>query len=127
MFTKKDLKTGYIVVCQAYYMDKPETCMVLLDTANGDIVNGDTWFPLNSYSDDQLFGHVEKGNEIHITKVFCPKSNMDYNLSKFNANDKSYELIWERKQESEQQKKIRELEETINKAQAQIEELKKEI
>lgn len=127
MFTKKDLKTGYIVVCDACYMEKPEICMVLLGTANGDIVTGDTWFPLDSCSDLQLFGEIEDGNDIYFTKVLRPKSNMDYNLSKFNADDKSYELVWERKVESEQQKKIRELEETINKAQAQIEELKKEI
>ncbi len=37
-----------------------------------------------------------------------------------------FRVIWEYKEETEQRKKIRELEETINKAQAQIEALKKE-
>lgn len=57
-----------------------------------------------------------------IIKVEVPEHPYDI-FYDFNGHN----TIYERKVESEQQKKIRELEETINKAKAQIENLKKEV
>lgn len=124
MFSKKDLKTGYIVVVSGKGNEEKK-CMVLLGTANGDIVSGETWFPLDSYSDCYLFGE-DYDEFMKVIKVYRPRNNCDYRLeTNYNLSNSSYELVWERKEETEQQKQIRELKETIDKARKQIEELEK--
>lgn len=122
MFGKKDLKTGYIIELVTF--NRVQFAMVLLGTANGDIVAGETWFPLSSYTDEDLFGN---NGDVKINKVYCPKTNADhaYAITKSLKGQISYcSLVWEREEKTEQQKQIEELEKTILLAQQQIEELK---
>ena len=99
----EDLKTGMILVTE-----KDEYVMVLKDTANGDIVSGDTWMPI--YKDTEMVDYLK------VKKIYQPLNNRAY-LSKstgfmernivttkennsifpfFNIPD--YKLIWERKE-----------------------------
>lgn len=91
--TKEKLKTGMILEL----MDG-RIVMVLLGTENGDIVSGDTWLPLNNYSNDKMFGN--EIDTISVKKVYQPISNSDFLYGKIldirNAN-----LIWERKPKKE--------------------------
>lgn len=86
-FTKKDLRTGMLVETR-----NGDIAMVLLGTANGDIISGGTWADLEEYSDDLLRPSFEEEGD--ITKVYQPIYNSDYleyGISKELAN-----LIWER-------------------------------
>ena len=101
----EDLKTGMILVTE-----KDEYVMVLKDTANGDIVSGDTWMPI--YKDTEMVDYLK------VKKIYQPLNNKAY-LAK-NAgfmernidttkkdvgiggflfpNFNDYKLIWERKE-----------------------------
>lgn len=86
-FTKKDLRTGMLVETR-----NGDIAMVLLGTANGDIISGGTWADLEEYSDDLLKSSFEEEGD--ITKVYQPIYNPDYleyGISKELAN-----LVWER-------------------------------
>ena len=99
----EDLKTGMILVTE-----KDEYVMVLKDTANGDIVSGDTWMPI--YKDTEMVDYLK------VKKIYQPLNNKAY-LAKnagfmernINTNEKNtktysfldipdYNLIWERKE-----------------------------
>lgn len=106
--SKEDLKTGMIVV-----MDDGKVGTVLLDTANGDIVAGDTWFPLES--------HTRRS----ITHIYQPVANCHY-VSLYASNpltggclEKSdnYTLVWS----------YEDLEKIIQEKQNALEELEKEL
>ena len=101
----EDLKTGMILVTE-----KDKYVMVLKDTANGDIVSGDTWMPI--YKDTEMVDYLK------VKKIYQPLNNKAY-LAK-NAgfmernidttkkdvgtgrflfpNFDDYKLIWERKE-----------------------------
>ena len=99
----EDLKTGMILVTE-----KDEYVMVLKDTANGDIVSGDTWMPI--YKDTEMVDYLK------VKKIYQPLNNKAYlaknagfmerniNTSEKNAKTFSfldildYKLIWERKE-----------------------------
>lgn len=123
MFGKKDLKTGHIIELVTF--NKVQFAMVLMGTANGDIVAGETWFPLSSYADEDLFGN---NGDVKINRVYCPKTNADhaYAITRPLKDQIPHcSIVWERKEKTEQQKQIEELEKTILLAKQQIEELKK--
>jgi hypothetical protein len=104
-FTKSDLKTGMILE-----LNSGDIVMVLLNTNNGDIVSGDNWFPLKDYTDDTLF-NPNNTNSYSVKSVYQPRSNKYHSLKLFNPEHKhDYEVVWERKTETPQQKELRLLE-----------------
>ena len=128
MFSKKVLKPGYIVFFTATNGGGLQQGVVLLGTNNGDIIAGKgVWFPLSSYSDQELFSL--DSSDYKIMNIYCPDSNMDYaNFVSGEYNiDAGYKLIWKRpEEETLKQKQLRELQETIQKAKEQIEKLQNE-
>ena len=124
MFSKKNLKTGMIVEFEA--KDFKGTAFILLGTEKGDIVAGkNNWFPLDSYTDKELFGdHSDEGQCIYT--VWQPKYNSAFCLEKFDKYDCN--LVWKKEPlKTEAQLKLEELQRTIEDAQRQVEQLKKEI
>lgn len=118
-FSKKDLKTGMILV-----QGNGQTGMVLLGTANGDIVSGSTWYPLTSIDED-LTKHY--GREYDIVEVWQPRYNNDY-LGHWAKPDLTHgcEKIWERKPElTPDQIKQQELQARYDAAKKELEELGK--
>ncbi len=114
-FSKKDLKTGMILV-----FNNGEYATVLLGTANGDIVTGDSWFPLKDYEDGQLF------NAKGVRKVLQPKSNRYFNLvlAKEGPHWTEYEVVWEYKEKSASQIELEKLQQQIAELQDQANKLK---
>lgn len=86
-FTKSDLKTGMVIEQR-----NGDKAMVLLGTANGDIVSGQTWYSLTSLKED-LTNQYSRGC-YDIVKVYQPRSNLDY-LGLDSIWDQ-YNVIWER-------------------------------
>ena len=94
---KEDLKSGMIVETRSGKLG-----MVLLDTAEGDIIGGGTnitdnermWMPLNSLSDDLTYTTYPGRNDADIVKVYKPTLNNRY--GSFDV-DKTL-LVWERKE-----------------------------
>lgn len=86
--TKDKLKTGMILE----FMDG-RIVMVLLGTQNGDIVSGDTWFPLKYYTNSEMFEN--KANSASVKRVYQPGSNADFLYGK-SLNIRDAEIIWER-------------------------------
>ena len=121
-FSKKDLKTGMIIVTR-----KGETGMVLLGTQGGDIVSGNTWFPLDSVNEDLTKGI---GSEYDIIEVYQPRSNFSY-LGDWKEPDLAlgyYIKLWERPaKETPEQKAQRELQEQYDATKKQLEELGKKL
>lgn len=99
-FSKSQLHTGMILE-----FANGERARVLLGTKNVDIVSGDTWFPLDDYSDECLFIN-ETEPHIKVIKVIQPKYNSVYNT--LTPND--YTIVWERKELSPEQLELQELE-----------------
>lgn len=100
---KSDLKTGDLIVT------KSGKCVrVYLDTEGGDIVGGETWFPLRDYTDEILFEHIGANHDyqqdVCFTAVWRPKANIHFKESK--PADFSHNLVWEFKQKSESQKQL---------------------
>jgi hypothetical protein len=120
MFSKADLKTGYIVTFEA----EDSKAFVLLDTPNGDIIVGNKkWFPLSSATDSDLFYSTQ--HHYSLKEVWRPRGNRMFNLSlPLPLNLDNYELMWERKEKTVHQLKIEQLEATIEKAAKEIQELK---
>lgn len=121
MFSKKNLKTGMIVEFEAENFKG--IAFVLLGTENGDIVAGkNNWFPLDSYTDKELFGdHSDEGRS--ISAVWQPKYNSAFCLENFGEG--ACNLIWKKEPpKTESQLKLEELQRTIEDAQRQVAELK---
>jgi hypothetical protein len=124
MFSKKDLKTGYVL---KFTDESLGEGVVLLDTANGDIVAGDrVWFPLDSKSDIELFGPKDEFSSHQVAEVACPRNNVDYLKAEHKCNR---EILWKREEKTEQHNvfmllQIEKIESTIKQAQEQIEQLK---
>lgn len=113
--SKEDLKTGMIVVIKG-----GEVGTVLLGTANGDIVAGDTWFPLDS--------HTRRT----ITHVYQPLANCNY-ISAYVSkpmtlhhlrDTKCYSLVWSCE---DVEQAIRDKENALERLMATKEELEKEL
>jgi len=110
-FAKSDLKTGMVVKLRS-----GDIARVLLSTNNGDIVAGDTWFPLCSLCDDLTHRNFDKAD---VVEVYQPVSNKDY----VSLNDKGT-LVWEREEVlTKEQLRIKELEEGITKMQEELNKL----
>ena len=124
MFSKKDLKTGYVL---KFTNESLGEGVVLLGTANGDIVAGDrVWFPLDSKSDIELFDPKDESSSRQVAEVARPKNNVDY-LEAEHKCDR--EILWKREENKGQHEhtmllQIEKLESTIKQAQEQIEQLK---
>ena len=73
----EDLKTGMILVTE-----KDEYVMVLKDTANGDIVSGDTWMPI--YKDTEMVDYLK------VKKIYQPLNNKAYLAKKCRIYGKEY-------------------------------------
>ena len=88
---KSDLKTGMILK-----FSNGELGMVLLGTADGDIISGETWFPLENHTDEELFGH----SDIYglVVTVYQPKAPRDYLSGGIELNNE-YRVLWERPKE----------------------------
>ena len=92
---KEDLKSGMIVETR-----KGKLGMVLLDTANGDIIGGGchiggderTWMPLDALNDDLTYPGCPESD---IVKVYKPGCGNNIHGS-FDVNSMS--LVWERKE-----------------------------
>jgi hypothetical protein len=93
---KSELKTGmWVEVTQELNnWTIKEMAIVLLGTESGDIVAGQTWFPLSTL-DDNL---EDKNCNVKITKIYQPTNNIDYvrKSNPFDFESKEYELIWRR-------------------------------
>lgn len=81
---KADLKTGMILE-----LDDGEKAMVLLDTDQGDIASGQTWFPLTSLDND-LYDSCNR-----VMRIYQPESNREY----AQKNWVQARLIWTRPEE----------------------------
>ena len=82
-FHRSKLKTGMNI-----YFEDGTYGTVLLNTNNGDIVAGETWFPINTFCE-----YIDEwSRSIHglIKKITQPISNFDYLRT---SNEK---VIWER-------------------------------
>lgn len=81
---RSELKTGMIIEDS-----NGQKGMVLLNTANGDIVSGETWCPLDSLCKDltqiNYDGHT-------INAVYQPDSNMSYGYENWGRGA----LLWRR-------------------------------
>jgi len=79
-----DLKTGMII--ELNNQGVKQSCMVLRNTDNGDILAGDTWMPLESLD-------MEK-----VLKVSVPRNNADYafftRYSNKETKRNSLETLW---------------------------------
>lgn len=123
-FTKDDLKTGMLVELRdgekyMVFKDAPS-----LNTAGTDClvnINRDDWFYLSNFTDSIHLVNSNHSSDWDIVRVFQAK-----HPYAFTGVGSEYQLIWERVEKSPQQLKIEELEQTINKAKQQIEELKEE-
>jgi hypothetical protein len=116
-FTKADLKTGMIVEFKS-----GEKAIVLLGTDNGDIVCGDTWFPLSDYSDDVLFG---SDRTVSISKVFRPTANKYFSLLEFKKDSHwtNYTKVWEYKVKTQAEIELEKLQQQIAELTAQANKL----
>lgn len=85
-FTKDMLKTGMWVECR-----NGEKAIVLLNTDNGDIVSGDTWFPLRELNQNLMY-HNKFSCHQDIVKVYQPLFNRGF----YTFNEKSSKLLWQR-------------------------------
>ena len=84
MFLKSDLQTGMLVETLDTWI---RAGVVMLNTANGDIIVGDGWQSLSCYDMDR------------VVKVSVPKNNRDYaSLTSFYKNEvageNEYTVIW---------------------------------
>ena len=91
---KEDLKSGMIVETR-----KGKLGIVLLDTANGDIIGGGahinpkrTWMTLNALNDDLIYPSCYESDIVKVYKPGC--GNNIY--GSFDVN--SMLLVWERKE-----------------------------
>lgn len=120
-FTKADLKTGMIIEFMS-----GEIAQVLLNTKNGDIVTGDTWFPLISYTDEDLF-ELTDHYQVRIKAVYLPKNNKAFSLSEAkrdNLSQYEYKVVWKREEKSAEQIEIESIQAEMDKLSQRLSELK---
>ena len=120
-FTKADLKTGMIIE----FMNG-EISQVLLNTPNGDIVTGDNWFPLKSYTDEDLFELMDMDG-VRVKFVYLPVHNKGFSLKEAKLNNLSqceYEVVWKRKEKSAEQIEIESIQAEMDKLSQRLSELK---
>lgn len=90
-FTKDMLKTGMIVELR-----NGKTGIVLLDTANGDIISSTCYMPFDSIYDDLT---NVNDNDYDIIKIYQPQTNKSFlPEGKIDLNNKNVKLIWQRQQ-----------------------------
>lgn len=116
-FTKDMLKDGMVVEFRGQQQSWSKGRHLLL---YGKLINTTGYCNLEDFDEDIKYkGH--NSQEFDIMKVYKVLNSETLNINRWEL-----ELIWERKELTEQQKKILELEEAINKAQEQIKQLKGE-
>ena len=94
-FTKDKLVTGDLIKIFRSKDEDDEYTRVFLNTENGDIVSGDTWFPLKDYSDDTLFNWTKPNTfGSTFTEVWRPKSNIAFKSNK--PSEQTHALVWQR-------------------------------
>lgn len=121
-FAKADLRTGDIL--KILYGSKEVHAKVYLNTENGDIVSGDTWFTLKDYSDEALF-HSKRGCVHKIVEVHRPKI---FNFFNHNEPHQSgHTLIWKRVEKSRAQIELETLQAQITALQEQAKRLESTI
>ena len=86
---KSDLKTGMILE----FADG-ERAMVYLGTETGDVVSGDTWYPLNDGVNEDL--KATESIYSDVVKVLQPVGNSGY---KDDLHSTKHKVIWERPKE----------------------------
>lgn len=119
-FSKEQLVTGDLIKVKTKYNGE-QYGRVYLRTENGDIVSGDTWFPLGSYSDYNLF---EGGVELmQILEVWRPVSNSHFRLT--TPNESTHKLLWLRsdKVKVEARAELKELEQQLKELRTRAREL----
>lgn len=85
-FTKDMLKTGMWIETR-----NGEKGIVLLNTVDGDLVSGETWFPLDSVNHN-LKRKDNSDSPYDIVKIYSPNCNHNY----YNFNPSINELLWQR-------------------------------
>lgn len=121
---KEDLKSGDLIVT------KSGKCVrVYLGTEGGDIIGGETWFPLKDYSDEILFEHIGDFHDYQhdscFMSVWRPKANIYFKESK--PAEFSHTLVWEFKQKSESEKQLDSVMEKLAELQKEAEQLQETI
>lgn len=121
---KSDLKSGDLIVT------KSGKCVrVYLGTEGGDIVAGETWFPLGDTSDEILFEHIDVffhyQYDMCFMSVWRPKANIYFKESK--PAEFSHTLVWEFKQKTESQKQLDAVMEKLAELQKEAEQLEETI
>lgn len=121
---KSDLKTGDLIATKS-----GKYVRVYLGTEGGDIVGGETWFPLRDYSDEILFEHIGAFHEYEYDSCFMsvwrPKANIHFKESKPECF--SHNLIWEFKQKTESEKQLDLVLEKLAELQKEAEQLQETI
>lgn len=116
-FSKKDLKTGDVVVLEYGFIMR-----VYVGTDVGDVIAGkDDYMPLSDYPEDMVYE-----NQLTIVKVYRPDS-MYHLESKFLSPDKVTELtlVYDRNEQSEQDKEVERLTKIIEEAKAALDKINK--
>lgn len=121
---KEDLKTGDLIVTK-----NGKYVRVYLGTEGGDIVSGETWFPLEDYSNERLFEHLGKipayQEDSCFVAVWRPTCNMSFKETK--PNSYTHNLVWEFEEKSESQKQLDTVMEKLAELQKEAEQLQETI
>jgi hypothetical protein len=120
-FTKDMLKTGMILK-----YDNGDLGMVLLGTANGDIVSGENWGELELLSNSMNGGRLY----MDVTAVYQPTSNKQYyGSSVATLSIVGCDLLWERKSSEDKATRLEkvELQQQLSEAQEAIEKVKQQL
>ncbi|AXF53029.1 MAG: hypothetical protein [Caudoviricetes sp.] len=107
---KSKLVTGDLIVFNGKMHKDAESRIVRVyrDTERGDIVSGDTWFPLKDRKDENLFGDVQNHFEfVWFEEVWRPKSNMAFKYQK--PSHDTHDLIWKRVHKTAAEKELEQL------------------
>ena len=86
---KSDLKTGMILE-----LASGERAMVYLGTETGDVVSGDTWYPLHEGVDEDLKATSDTYSD--VVKVLQPLGDIGY---KYDLHSINHKVVWERPEE----------------------------
>jgi len=112
-FTVAELVTGDLIKLNGEKGEDDRYVRVFLNTNNGNIVSGDTWLPLDNYSDNELF-NWNKPNTFgsSFVEVWRPKSNMSFKEN--TPGEHTHTLIWRKHVKTEEEIKIGLIESRIN-------------
>ena len=83
--TKAELRSGMVLE-----FEDGKLGMVLLKTFNGDVVSGETWFPL-----DDLHEDFTRTGGAKVTKIYLPDENRGYLYSGLHNK---HLVIWQREE-----------------------------